>query len=107
MKEEILRAYEGHIVCFSHRIHYHDPGYTRFTRGIVHKGACYDIRIQMQGRPLFPEIYLDPIKISFIGKMYRLSEEQLSSLECAVLTALRSGKKTRVLMSILLHVRQA
>ena len=96
MKAEKLLEYNGHLVCFSYRIKYHDPGYNCFTREVVYDGICYDIRFQFKGKPPFPEVHLIPMKTYLIGKMSLLVDEQLNSLERAVLVSLHSRRNTSV-----------
>ena len=106
MQQKELKKHEGNMVCFLHRIRYHDPAYTRWSRGVVSEGICYDILVEMEGKPSFPTVYLSPLRTDFIQKMSSLERKQLNALERAVLISLKSGRNHSLLMSIPLKLGQ-
>lgn len=89
MKKEELKEYEGEIVCFLHKLSKDDKISCRWSRGVIYKGACYDISLQYKDGKV-PSIHLETIKLDYIEQMNALQKSQYSELEQSILDTLLS-----------------
>jgi hypothetical protein len=91
VNHEELVQYEGKIVCLFHREGEQYLLPSRWTRGVVHKGICYDLSIQ-QVKADIPSIHLEAMRTEYIAKIFSLKRSQQTPLERRVCETLKRGK---------------
>lgn len=90
MNPEEMSLYEGQIVYFLHKLSEKDLVPSRWSRGIIYKGTCYDISLECKSGQA-PSIHLETIKSDYISFLNVLQKSQYSELEQNVLDTLLSG----------------
>ncbi|MBI2632367.1 hypothetical protein HYW75_05160 [Candidatus Pacearchaeota archaeon] len=100
MEYTSLLEFERKVVYFSHKISIDDNYASRFTRGVVYGGNCYDISFQMRGKPGTPELNLKKIDLKLIEKIVPLGENQLTEFEKGIELALRTRLRNEIKLNI-------
>ena len=103
MNQEELTRYEGKIVCFFHRESEKYPNPSRWTRGVVYQGICYDL-LTISKKSEIPSIQLQPVKTEYIAEIFSLKKRQQTLLERRVCNTLARGETQRVLVSVPLYL---
>lgn len=103
MDRERLVDLEGMIVYFSHKFSREESISTRFGRGIVYKGRCYDYSFVMKGRPWAPKLIFNEINPEMIVEIASLKEEQQSDVERDVADSIRAGISDSIKLTLSLE----
>src|SRR3989344_768475 len=96
MNGDELSFYEGKAVCFFHRLCARDAMPSRWGRGVVYQGMCYNLLTVQHGKPAILSVHLQAIKPEYVAEISILKKSQQTSLERVVRAALVKGEISRV-----------
>ncbi len=91
MKKRDLKKYKDGVVYFFHRERKEFANPSRWSRGIVHRGKCYDLSTQYRKNDV-PIIHLEAMKSEYIHELHPLKRNQQTFLEQRVTCALKQGR---------------
>lgn len=99
---DALRLVElnGMPVYFSHKFSIDDRYASRFSRGVIYGGVCYDISFDMMGKPRIPSLHLKMIDTELIEEIAPLKEEQQIDIEKEIAQALRTRLEGRIKLTL-------
>ena len=89
MKKSDLQKYEGKAVYFFHREGKTYPFPSRWTRGIVYRGICYDLSTRCKNREV-PSINLEAVRTEYITEIHILERNQQTMLERSLYESFRN-----------------
>ena len=90
----------GMPVYFSHKFSIDDHYATRFSRGVIYGGICYDISFGLIGRPGIPALLLKMVDTELIEEIAPLKEEQQIDIEKEIAQTLRTRLEGRIKLTM-------